>query len=161
MRPVCPYCGAKAELVTGADIYPHLPRLHAANFWRCAPCAAYVGCHRTGDGIKPMGTLADARTRDLRRACHARFDPLWRSGGIARKGAYKALARRLGIPFKDCHFSWFQAPELERALVAIGELAAELAPDVPHGTVREVSPATLPGRRGRPPGTARPPAPQS
>jgi hypothetical protein len=157
MAPTCPYCGDPAELATGAQVYPHLPRLAAAHFWRCTYCPAWVGCHKGTD--RPMGTLGDGRTRDLRRACHARFDGLWKHGYLPRKGAYKALARRLGVPFRDCHFSWFEAPELERALVAIDALWSELAPHVPRGT-------STPGWRapaGPAPGPAAPtsPAPQS
>lgn len=42
----CDYCGNDAMLVSGRAIYPHRPDLFRLNFWQCAPCDAYVGCHK-------------------------------------------------------------------------------------------------------------------
>lgn len=62
--PRCPYCGAAAQLVTGAKLYPHRPDLAHLKAWQCYPCAASVGCH---DGTTtPKGPLADGPTRRAR-----------------------------------------------------------------------------------------------
>lgn len=110
----CPYCKAPAVLVTGREIYPHLPRLYSRSFYRCAPCDAYVGCHE--GTTKPFGRLANAELRRMKQATHRVFDPLWRDGRQKRKEAYRFLADRLGIPFKDCHIGMFDVETCRRAI---------------------------------------------
>lgn len=105
--PYCPYCNAAAELVGGAVIYPHRPDLHYLKFWLCAPCQAYVGCHDSGKGRTPLGTLANAELRAARSRAHAVFDPIWRSRKRTREGAYAWLAHRMGIEKKDAHIGMF------------------------------------------------------
>ena len=111
----CPYCGQQAKLVHGDVIYPHRGDLHSLLFWQCAPCDAYVGCHKNGatflvnkrqvrsDGTIPLGRLANAELRKAKSAAHAAFDPLWRSGQMTRRGAYAWLAGAIGISADDCH----------------------------------------------------------
>ncbi len=111
----CPYCKKPARLVDGTVIYPHRDDLSELNFWQCAPCDAYVGCHKEGawffyrgekqisDGTLPLGRLANAELRRAKSAAHAAFDPIWRSGGMSRKDAYSWLASKLKIKKDDCH----------------------------------------------------------
>lgn len=40
MSVICDYCDKPAELVTGAEVYPHRPDLHHKKFWLCKPCDA-------------------------------------------------------------------------------------------------------------------------
>jgi hypothetical protein len=118
---LCGECGATAILVTGADVYPHRPDLHALQIWRCA-CGATVGCH--AGSTKPKGTPASAETRRARIAAHAAFDPLWRrkmakegvSQKRARGSAYKWLADQLGIEWNDCHIGLFDAATAQRVV---------------------------------------------
>lgn len=75
----CPYCGKDVHLVTGEEIYPHRNDLHMKNFWLCKPCNAYTGTHdknpkRGFNGTEPLGTLANAKLRKLRKDTHAVFD---------------------------------------------------------------------------------------
>lgn len=72
----CPYCQGQAELTNGKEIYPHREDLWGLRFWICRPCQAYVGCHRYGNGQKPLGTPAQAGLRVFRKRVHAHFDPL-------------------------------------------------------------------------------------
>lgn len=102
----CDYCGKSAVLVTGEKIYPQRPDLHSLQFWSCAPCQAWVGCHRNSDAI-PLGRLANARLRRAKRAAHSAFDPMWRSGGRTRRAAYEWLSKHLGVDVKDCHIGMF------------------------------------------------------
>lgn len=79
-------------------------------------------------------TPADAETRELRRQCHALFDPLWQSGAnspfngepggrSARRGrAYVWLAHELGTVGRSTHFGYFTAEQCRRALTAIQRL---------------------------------------
>lgn len=115
----CQYCGNPAELVTGAVIYPRRDDLHAKRFWRCAPCRAYVGCHDPGngygDGTRPLGVLANAELREAKKAVHAVLDPLWRSGRMSRKRAYRWLAERMQLRVEDCHVGHFSVEQCRRA----------------------------------------------
>jgi len=105
MTPDCPYCGERSELVDGTVIYPHRPDLGSKNFYRCAPCNAYVGCHP--GTITPLGRLANAELRKAKMNAHAAFDPLWRQGYMCRRQAYEWLAQELGIDSEDCHIGMF------------------------------------------------------
>lgn len=81
-RPVCPTCGecaVRSETKFGI-------RHDCCGLWSW--------------GNKP---LADRTTHEARRAAHASFDVLWKSGRLSRGDAYKALARVTGWPESDCH----------------------------------------------------------
>lgn len=134
MRPICPYCSRPAVRVGGNVIYPHREDLHDKQFWLCEPCDAYVGCHAPGSyswqggvkvvhtGSEPLGRLADARLRRLKSHMHARFDPLWKSRRIDRRGAYALLAQELAIPVEQCHIGMFDEELCLRALNLIPRL---------------------------------------
>lgn len=96
----CIECGRMPSLVTGAEIYPRRPDLHAKPFWKCA-CGAYCGCHP--GTLEPLGSPAGPETRAARSEAHAAFDPLWRDGEMRRPEAYAWLARATGIPREECH----------------------------------------------------------
>lgn len=120
--PSCPYCHSLAALVTGADIYPHRPDLQNLRFWRCAPCGAYVGCHKAGngfgDGTRPLGRLANAELRSAKQAAHAAFDPLWKSGRMGRRAAYAWLAKQLGVPIDRMHIGEMDVADCKRVVDA-------------------------------------------
>ena len=112
----CPYCNAKADLVTGEVIYPHRPDLFKKFFYNCAPCGAYVGCHPTGDGKSPLGRLANAELRRAKSDAHAAFDPLWREGSMSRHQAYKWLAQQMGIDKSEAHIGMFDVAQCKRVV---------------------------------------------
>lgn len=116
----CPYCGNDAKLVGGVTIYPHRPNLYEKKFWYCdnGHPAAYVGCHKNSKTHAPLGRLADAELRGAKKAAHAAFDPLWKSGKMKRQSAYKWLANELGIPGKLCHIGMFDVTQC-RNVVAV------------------------------------------
>lgn len=136
--PNCAHCGGPAGIVSGAAIYPGRQDLAALRFWRCSPCGAWVGCHRTGNGRKPLGRPANAELRRARGILHERMvDPLWR-GAIetcgyepedararaiitrtARRRVYEFLADRLGIPFAETHVAMFDVEQCRAAWVAL------------------------------------------
>lgn len=108
----CSYCGKDASLVTGKEIYPHRKDLYDLKFWQCPPCDAYVGCHKVGngygDGTRPFGRLANPELREAKQMAHLHFDKLWNgAGAMTRNAAYRWLARKLGIPFEQCHIGEF------------------------------------------------------
>ena len=126
MTVLCDYCGGAAKLVGGEVIYPHRPDLAELKFWHCAPCRAYVGCHRKNkkhgqDGMQPLGRLANAELRRAKSRVHAAFDPLWKDKNMTRREAYVWLAGRLNIPVDDCHIGMFDVRTCDRAVSVIQE----------------------------------------
>ena len=113
-NPICPYCGSTSAKVDGTAIYPHRDDLKAKIFYQCKPCDAYVGTHRK-DGT-PLGTLADANLRALRKRVHNRFDPKWQDGKMSRNAAYNWLSQKLKIPKSECHMAMFDANMCRKAL---------------------------------------------
>lgn len=121
--PICPYCDQPAWLVPGIVIYPRGgPALRNKQYWRCAPCDAYVGCH---DGTeRPLGRLANAELRQAKQEAHAAFDPLWQakmrrdgcSKGKARGAGYKWLADQLGIERRRCHIGMLDVDQCRRVV---------------------------------------------
>lgn len=93
LPPVCPYCNRRAKLEDSAIVYQR----SYGPIWHCAPCAAFVGVHRNSPVYAPLGTLANAELRALRRRTHAAFDPIWQSGTMRRGEAYGWLADRMGL----------------------------------------------------------------
>lgn len=116
----CDYCGEPAALITGRELYPHRPDLTHVRAWKCAPCDAWVGCHR--GTTRPLGRLANADLRAAKQAAHAAFDPLWRGTKWRRSAAYRWLAQQMGLPAKQCHIGMFDANQCAR-VVAIVEAA--------------------------------------
>lgn len=83
--------------------------------WICSDCRSFVGTHP--NTRNPMGRMADAHTRKLRAKAHEAFDPIWRvSRLLTREQAYDWIARQLGIPSQECHFSWMNADQLQKAI---------------------------------------------
>lgn len=95
----CPYCQQPAKLLlSSAPLYQGRDYGPA---WACAPCGAWVGCHP--GTTNPLGRLANAPLRKLKRRAHAAFDPIWKQKFMPRRKAYAWLAEQLGIEPKDCH----------------------------------------------------------
>jgi hypothetical protein len=111
----CPHCSSDVELVGNERIYG-MPYGEWPYVYRCKDdaCGSYVGLHPFT--AIPLGTLADAPTRDARKKAKALFNPLWQSGGMDRKEAYAWLARELGIPVGECHVGWFDVATCERVV---------------------------------------------
>lgn len=120
--PDCPYCGRPAVF------QPTSAHLYSGQDWgpvyECAPCKAWVGCHKNGAGRQPLGVPANQATRELRKRAHAVFDPLWAakmrrdgcSKSAARTAAYTWLAGHLGIPASECHISWMVDERLRQTI---------------------------------------------
>lgn len=113
----CPYCGAEVVLTDAINIYHCRKSEDWGKVWVCSnypECDAYVGCHKGTD--IPLGRLANARLRTLKAEAHKQFDPLWRSGLMSRKEAYKWLADMLGIPLEDCHIGLFDVRVCQKVI---------------------------------------------
>lgn len=120
----CDYCGNPAHLVKGAVIYPHRPDLKKLLFWLCEPCGAYVSCHMNSNAV-PLGRLANAELRKAKNRAHANFDPLWKSGHMNRKQAYKWLAEQLNIERNQCHIGMFDVDMCNRVIEVVSKYLEE------------------------------------
>lgn len=109
----CPYCGKGAKRVYGLTIYPHRPDLAEKQFWQCAPCDAYVGCHKNTDW-NPLGRLANRELRAAKLRAHGAFDPIWQQGSMKRGSAYAWLSETLGIPKNECHIGMMNVADCNR-----------------------------------------------
>lgn len=116
----CSHCGKPARLVSGRTIYPNREDLFHKKYWNCFPCAAYVGCHP--NSIKPLGTLANAELRQMRKDTHHAFDPLWKNGSLTRKEAYYELAKYLDIPVYKCHIGLFTIRDCIKVIKFVEEI---------------------------------------
>ncbi|WP_082722488.1 zinc-finger-containing protein [Burkholderia mayonis] len=86
----------------------------------CRTCRAYVRLHPFTH--IPLGTLADAPTREARKRAKAEFNPIWQSGAMTRIAAYVWLAQRLGIEnHEECHIDRFDIETCDRVVAAIRE----------------------------------------
>ena len=93
----CPYCNKEAIWTENKAIYgKNYGRSYMSYY--CKPCDAYVGCHN--NTRKPLGTMANAETREARKLAHLLFDPLWKNGIMSRDKAYKKLSNHFG---KEIH----------------------------------------------------------
>lgn len=98
MEIYCCSCKDKidAVLTNGKEIYPHREDLYTLKFWKCPICKNYVGCHKNGNGMSPLGNIPTKAIREKRKEIHAILDPLWKSGRFHRKALYSRLSELLG-----------------------------------------------------------------
>lgn len=108
---VCPYCERDTELVDSVEVYG---RDYGCQLWRCAPCDAYVGCHRGTDVA--LGRVANAQLRAAKRAAHDIFDRIWREDWMSRDEAYAWLASKLGLDAQLTHIGMFRVATCERVV---------------------------------------------
>ena len=116
----CNCCSSEAVVIkNNAQIYG---RTYGEWPWVyvCEDCCSYVGMHPFTD--IPLGTLADAPTREARKVCKAPFEALYKTGKMTRNDAYQKLAEKLGIEKEQCHFGWFDVVMCKKAAVAAREI---------------------------------------
>lgn len=121
--PVCPHCNVPSKLVDAGDVYG--PKF-AGQFaiWACVnypDCDTYVGVHKNSTTAQPLGSLANAPLRKLRKETHAAFDELWKSKGMSRAKAYRKLESIMGTEKGKAHIAWFSEEECRKALMALIE----------------------------------------
>lgn len=122
-----PQCCGEVTLVTGADLYPYRPDLADLPFWKCHACGGYVGCHKGTN--KPLGSPATEYLRRCRSDAHRAFDPLWQSGQLKRKQAYRMLAAFMEIEPWTCHIGWFDADQCLKVMGFVHAFQNKRLPD--------------------------------
>ena len=80
-------------------------------------------CELWSWGGKP---LVDRRTHEARKAAHAAFDALWKSGAVSRGKAYQLLAKELGVPEAEAHMARMPADLAERVPGAVRAIKERL-----------------------------------
>ncbi|WP_349010536.1 zinc-finger-containing protein [Photorhabdus bodei] len=112
---ICNYCGSSVKISHHKEIYNGKSFGNWPWAYLCNCCGAYVGMHPFTN--IPLGTLADAETRNARKQCKPYFERLWKFNGaiFSRNDAYNWLANKLGIKTSECHFGWFDIDTCHRA----------------------------------------------
>ena len=123
MRVICLYCGKDAELIDSIEIYKVRSYGMA---WLCRPCKAWVGTHKNSLEHAPLGRLANAELRYWKKRAHIAFDPLWKSDGLSRNGAYSLLAAEMGIAREQMHIGMFDVNECKAAGAACERMRGKL-----------------------------------
>lgn len=119
MRQIsCDYCGQPTLYTDSAVIYG---RSYGMIYY-CPDCMAWVGVHRGTDN--PKGRLANAVLRELKKAAHAAFDPLWMKGRMKRDEAYTWLADRMGLSYNNAHIGLFDAAQCRQVIQICNERSA-------------------------------------
>jgi hypothetical protein len=129
---ICPYCGKKAELKTGREIYAGRGSWDGKKFWVCEPCNAWVGCHDRNErygrvGDEPLGRLANKELREAKMKAHLAFDPIWKKKSMKRKEAYAWLAKKLGIPADECHIGMFDVDMCREVVIVMSDYSLVVA----------------------------------
>lgn len=114
----CPYCGKDVVLKSATFIYPnHKKAKYWGKVWVCSDypnCDAYVGCHKGTD--IPKGRLANEKLRFYKKEAHKQFDPIWKSGLMSRREAYKWLASMMNLSLDDCHIGMFDISDCQKVI---------------------------------------------
>lgn len=113
---MCPYCGDLVEFISSKNFYG---TDYGTNLYVCRKCDARVGTH--GKGKNPLGTMADANLRALRKACHLHFDKLWKSRKMSRSKAYVWLSNAMDLPSEKAHIGMFDKEQCITLLQIIGK----------------------------------------
>lgn len=112
----CRYCGGEVIYVSNKEIYgKEYGADRGSNMcYLCVSCKASIGVHPYTD--IPLGIMADDNLKTLKKEAHALFDPIWKNGQMTRTEAYRWLAKKLGIPERECHIGWFDEEMLMRVI---------------------------------------------
>jgi len=133
----CPFCSSPVAIKSHDELYG---RTYGEWPWAYVcqkkACGAYVGMHPFTN--IPLGTLADAATRDARKKAKDLFQRLWLNGGMMnRTQAYEWLALKLNIPYAACHFGWFDVAACTKARECL-EKELGLPPPAPPKPYKEL-----------------------
>ena len=112
---MCRYCGGIIRLVS-AVYGASAERLGKQNekIYQCQNCGARVGCHKGTD--RPLGNVANEILRLKRIEAHQVFDGLWKRRRMDRTGAYRWLAREIGLSMKTAHIGGFEMDQCQKVI---------------------------------------------
>ena len=113
---MCPYCNVEAKYVDSDIIY-------GRSFGFFYLCSNFPDCDARatarGEG-RPTGTLAREELRELRKQCHAKFDPLWKENQMTRSESYGFLQKIMCLAVaEDAHIGQFDERRCRTFLMRI------------------------------------------
>lgn len=105
----CPKCKQQVEIITEMRLYN---RVHdGSKYIGCYECNLYVKLDkRTG---KPLGYMADRKTRLARKEAHKYLDKVWRDGILTRDEAYQYLRDNLHKSRSEGHIAKLNKTECD------------------------------------------------
>ena len=126
----CRYCQHEISIEKNSVVYNGREFGEWPWIYYCAGCKSYVGMHPYTN--IPLGTIADAKTRDARKTVKAQFYAFMENTGAKRTEAYRLLAGMMEIDPSSCHFGWFDVRECNAAKQALDKLIAGERPADPN-----------------------------
>lgn len=115
LEKICPFCGDEVVFTSNKELYGR--EYGNGKCYLCRNCKASTGTHPDGSAL---GRLANREMKELKKECHALFDPIWRMEKVVKRPElYSRLAKKMNIPKKNCHFGHFGVEELNQALVVL------------------------------------------
>lgn len=118
---ICPECGAKMVLreTTKFKWNNGENRL----FYGCSRFPACKGTHGAHPGGAPLGTPADAATKQARMRAHAAFDLLWKPIGarLTQDEAYLWMQSKMGMKSSEAHIGKFNAEQCESLISHVNQ----------------------------------------
>lgn len=100
----CNLCTGKVALVENKAVYGR--NRGWPWIWQCqeSGCRAYVGCHT--NTYKPLGLLADRRTRTARKAAYASLEAYCNRMGIPHSNMAGWVAKQLNVSVSRSGIGW-------------------------------------------------------
>ena len=99
------------------------PKCHQdAYYWRTKHGRRNDCCGLWSWGDAP---LVDSETHEGRIKAHEAFDFLWENKHMTREGAYRWLAKTMGIPKEDCHIKQMDPATTAKVIEHIEEWRKE------------------------------------
>ena len=115
----CPYCGSNVSLVSSSIVYrgKDFGLIYLCDNY--PNCDAYVGVHKGTN--QPLGRLANAELREWKKKAHAAFNPLYESGQMSRKQAYKLMQSLMNMDDKEAHIGNFDVEQCKTLIEKLTE----------------------------------------
>src|SRR3990167_138547 len=117
----CPECGAPMKLRETA-------KFKWANgenrlFYGCSRFPACKGAHGAHPSGAPLGTPADATTKQARMRAHEAFDQLWKPMGarLTQDEAYLQMQSWMGLKSSEAHISKFNTEQCDALVKHVEE----------------------------------------
>ena len=107
----CPNCDGPVRAVNNQEIYGR-PFGDWPYAYACACCDSYVGMHPCTN--IPLGTLADAPTREARKVAKKEFSWMYQprhAKSFTRSEAYVWLALKMQLAPGTAHIGWFNVAQ--------------------------------------------------
>ncbi len=101
----CPYCGAPVHLRSADGIYKDNSKnvmLYVCS--KYPECDAYIRVHE--GTLKPMGTLANPKLRQLRTEAHKYIDIIQDKGYMTRDEVYHWMSNLISAPLSETHIGY-------------------------------------------------------